>query len=117
MPPELQQKPEEENPSHNFPGSADEEQSTPGGTLATLADNPALDEIIPLLGTATGLIRGGLSAWDAHTYGSMADEQRKEGFDPAQTNANQQAADHAAQDAEGHFINAIPLVGFARALM
>jgi hypothetical protein len=104
----------QENKDYSFPGAGPD----PGaGIEAAQLASPTLEEAVPLLGTLWGLGSAGLHAWDAHTYQGIADDEKAENFDPAQQQANQEAADHASEEAEGDLINAIPLVGFARALM
>lgn len=115
MPPgPQQQQPSQENPDVSFPGAGPDVGTA--GEVASLA-SPTIEEAIPLLGTLWGVGSAALNEWDSHTYQSIADDEKAENFDPAQVQGNQEAADHKQEEAEGDLINAIPLVGLARALM
>jgi hypothetical protein len=101
----------QENKDYSFPGAG---PGVGGGIEAAQLASHSLHEALPLLGSLWDLGSAGLHAWDAHTYQGIADDEKKQGFDPAQQKSNQEAADHASEEAEGDLINAIPLVGFAR---
>jgi hypothetical protein len=103
------------NPDYSWPEPAHDT-----GVLGTIADVAEManagTEWIPLIGTATNLglaaIEGGRAIYDGHeAKNAYADG------DNARANTEMQAAEKREDSMIGHFINAIPLVGTARALM
>ncbi len=107
---------DQQNPDYSWPGGGEGPDIGTAGEVAGLA-SPEIEEAIPLFGTLWGVGSAAIHEWDSHTYQSIADDEKAQGFDPAQVQANQEAADHKQEQAEGDLINAIPLVGLARALM
>jgi hypothetical protein len=111
--PDQDQKPGE-NPDYSWPGAGPDPGA--GAEVASLAA-PSLEEAIPLLGTIVGLGSAAVHGWDSHFYQGMADDHRQQGWDPKDVKSLQDTSDHYAEEAKGDLINAIPLVGLARALM
>jgi hypothetical protein len=106
---------EEGNPDYSWPEPA-HDSGIPGAIadVAELAN--AGTEWIPLVGTFTnaalGFAEGGRAVYD----GSQAKDAWANG-DNAKANSEMDAAEKRETSMIGHFINAIPLVGTARALM
>lgn len=104
-----------ENPDYHFP-EPDHGTGFFGG-LADLAEMAnAGGEVIPLVGTATNLVLAGVEGGRAIYDGSQAKDAWNNG-DNAKANSEMDAAEKREDSMIGHFINAIPLVGTARALM
>jgi hypothetical protein len=101
---------------HNFPGSAAEEQQSTGGVLASVADIVEMADIVPLLGTAANLIKFGGDAGAAMGHAANGRDDYNAGNGHAGSEEFQKA-DEAEGSMVGDLINAIPLVGTARALM
>ncbi len=101
---------------YNWPGSADEEQQRPLGAAAAVADVVEMTDWIPLVGTAGNLIKAGIDGGSAIYHGSQA----KDAYNSGDAGTGGKKIDEAEEDAHamtGDFINALPLVGTARALM
>lgn len=124
MDPEEQQAKDE----HNFPGSAAEQRGSNdvvGGTVDTVTGAvETFSEVCPLLGSFVNL---GQAAWDvgsgvAHHMNANDDFAASNSANPNQAavdagNSEEKKSQDDLDAAEGHAINSIPLIGFARSLM
>jgi hypothetical protein len=111
---EEQRQKNKENPDYHFPGEGPDGAT---GVEAVGKLSEAVEEEIPLIGTGISLINAGRHEWDALTYDGMADDMRKQHFDPAQQKAMEESAARKREERNGDLINSIPLFGPARSLM